>query len=88
MNSSPTPDLNDLLAAVIDRGASDLHLQVGQAPVLRISGEMTPHESPPLTPEHTQEITSYILPPICRSAWKRREGRTSPFPTATLPVSG
>lgn len=90
MNSSPTPDLNDLLAAVIDRGASDLHLQVGQAPVLRISGEMTPHESPPLTPEHTQEITSYILPPHLQERLEKEGGADFAIPygdTARFRVS-
>jgi len=61
--SSPTPDLSQLLDAVIQRGASDLHLQVGQAPVLRISGEMTPMDLPALTPENTAEIVASILPP-------------------------
>lgn len=59
---SPTPELSSLLDAVIQRGASDLHLQVGQAPVLRISGEMTPLDLPVLTPENTSEIVTSILP--------------------------
>lgn len=61
--ASPTPSIAELLAAVIARGASDLHLQVGQAPVLRISGEMVPMDLPVLSPENTSELVHSILPP-------------------------
>ena len=76
----PAPDLATLLAAVMDRGASDLHLQVGQAPVLRVSGEMIPYECPSLTPEHTQEITSHILPPPLQERLDREGGADFAIP--------
>ena len=78
--SIPAPDLATLLAAVMDRGASDLHLQVGQAPVLRVSGEMIPYECPSLTPEHTQEITSHILPPPLQERLEREGGADFAIP--------
>ena len=78
--TTPTPDLSQLLAAVMDRGASDLHLQVGQAPMLRISGEMTPYECPILTPEHTQEITTSILPPNMYERLEREGGADFAIP--------
>ena len=78
--SIPAPDLATLLAAVMDRGASDLHLQVGQAPVLRVSGEMIPYECPSLTPEHTQEITSHILPPPLQERLDREGGADFAIP--------
>ena len=31
-------EMNDLLALMVDEGASDLHLEVGQAPTLRLGG--------------------------------------------------
>ncbi len=37
-----TPDLDDLLAAAVAQGASDLHLTVGSPPVLRVLGELAP----------------------------------------------
>jgi twitching motility protein PilT len=52
-----------LLGEVVSRGASDLHLQVGQAPVLRLSGEMEPLEGPALTPEDTRALIGAIIPP-------------------------
>ena len=76
----PAPDLATLLSAVMDRGASDLHLQVGQAPVLRVSGEMIPYECPSLTPEHTQEITSHILPPPLQERLDREGGADFAIP--------
>jgi twitching motility protein PilT len=35
-------DLNGLLARAVELGASDVHLKVGQTPILRVDGELTP----------------------------------------------
>ena len=78
--NTPAPDLNHLLAAVLDRNASDLHLQVGQTPMLRISGKMTPYECPLLTPEHTQEITTAILPTHMLERLEREGGADFAIP--------
>lgn len=59
-----------LLKEVIDRGASDLHLQVGQTPVLRLSGEMVPLEGPALTPADTRALIEAIIPP---QDWQKAE---------------
>ena len=40
-------DINDLLRIAVDRGASDLHLKVGNYPMLRIRGSLEP-----ATPDH------------------------------------
>lgn len=56
-------DLRELLDLVIERKASDLHLQVGQSPVLRVSGEMEPVEGPVLTAEDTRHLIGTIIPP-------------------------
>jgi twitching motility protein PilT len=40
-------DINDLLRIAVDRGASDLHLKVGNYPMLRIRGNLEP-----ATPDH------------------------------------
>ena len=45
----------DLLDAVIDGGASDLHLQSGSPPQLRIGGTLTPMEVEPLTGDQIRE---------------------------------
>ena len=34
-------EMNDLLDLMVEQGASDLHLQVGTPPTIRLSGSMT-----------------------------------------------
>ena len=55
-------EINDLLHLVVDEGAADLHLHVGMAPCLRLSGNMTPVEGPKLTPEDTEQLMMSITP--------------------------
>ena len=55
-------EMNDLLDLMVEQGASDLHLQVGQAPTLRISGSMTPIDGPALTPADTEKLMLAITP--------------------------
>ncbi len=54
--------MNDLLDLVVEQGASDLHLQVGQPPTLRLSGSMVPIEGPALTPTDTEKLMLSITP--------------------------
>lgn len=55
-------EMNDLLEIVVEQHASDLHLQVGQAPTLRLSGSMTPVDGPALTPIDTENLMLAITP--------------------------
>ena len=55
-------EMNDLLDLVVEQGASDLHLQVGQPPTLRLSGSMVPIEGPALTPTDTEKLMLSITP--------------------------
>src|SRR5258708_13452659 len=52
---------NQLLAAAVKNGASDIHLKAGAPPALRISGSLLPVKVPALMPEDTQAIASFIL---------------------------
>ena len=52
--------MNDLLELMVDQGASDLHLQVNQAPTLRMSGSMVPVEGEKLTPQDTEDLMKAI----------------------------
>jgi twitching motility protein PilT len=54
--------MNDLLELMVEQGASDLHLQVGQPPTLRVSGSMMPIDGPPLTPADTEKLMLSITP--------------------------
>ena len=53
-------EMNDLLELMVDQGASDLHIQVGQPPTLRMSGSMTPVDGPKLTPGDTEALMQAI----------------------------
>ncbi len=55
-------EMNDLLDLVVEQNASDLHLQVGQPPTLRLSGSMTPIEGENLTPADTEKLMLSITP--------------------------
>lgn len=55
-------EINDLLDIVIEQNASDLHLNVGQPPTLRISGDMMPIDGPALTPADTERLMKIITP--------------------------
>jgi twitching motility protein PilT len=52
--------MSDLLQLAIDEGASDLHIEVGIPPVLRLHGGMHPIDAPPLTPDDTEALMRSI----------------------------
>lgn len=53
-------EMNELLNLMVDEGASDLHLQVGQPPTLRTGGSMVPVDGPNLSPEDTESLMKAI----------------------------
>ncbi len=55
-------EMNELLELVVEQNASDLHLQVGQPPTLRLSGSMTPIDGPALSPLDTEKLMQSITP--------------------------
>jgi twitching motility protein PilT len=67
-------EMNDLLDLVVEENASDLHLQVGQPPTLRISGSMVPIEGPELTPEDTEQLMMSITPDMHQQHAKTEGG--------------
>jgi twitching motility protein PilT len=54
-------NLHQLLKAMIDKGASDLHITTGSPPQLRIDGNLVPLRVPPLTPVDTKQHCYSIL---------------------------
>jgi twitching motility protein PilT len=57
-----TPNIDDLLMTMINRGGSDLHLTVGSPPGVRMRGEIVPLEDiPALTPKDTQAMILNLL---------------------------
>ncbi len=53
--------LHQLLRAMIDKGASDLHITTGQSPLLRIDGAIVPLKLPKLEPVDTKRLCYTIL---------------------------
>jgi len=43
-------NLHQLLRAMIEKGASDMHITTGAPPLLRIDGAIVPLKLPPLSP--------------------------------------
>jgi twitching motility protein PilT len=54
-------NLHQLLKAMVEKGASDLHITTGSAPQLRIDGQLVPLKTPPLNPVDTKQICYSIL---------------------------
>jgi twitching motility protein PilT len=58
----PLLDLHEVLGAVLERGASDLHLTNGLPPTLRVDGELVPLSGyPPLEADQLQRIVYGML---------------------------
>lgn len=63
MSTDALAGLGALLDTVVSEGASDLHLSVGNNPILRISGSLVPLlQHPVLTPEQTAAMLKAIAP--------------------------
>jgi len=54
-------NLHQLLKAMIDKGASDLHITTGSPPQLRIDGLLVPLRTPPFTPIETKQLCYSVL---------------------------
>jgi twitching motility protein PilT len=54
-------NLHQLLRAVVEKGASDLHITTGTPPQLRIDGQLLPLKTPPLTPIDTKNLCYSVL---------------------------
>jgi twitching motility protein PilT len=53
--------MHQLLKAMIEKGASDLHITTGSPPQLRIDGKLNPLKTPPLTPQETKQLCYSVL---------------------------
>jgi twitching motility protein PilT len=53
--------LHQLLRAVVEKSASDLHITTGTPPQLRIDGSLLPLKTPPLSPIDTKQLCYSVL---------------------------
>lgn len=58
--------IDKLLQTVVNRKASDLHIAVGQPPVIRLDGKMKRLETKSLEPEDTVALMKAITPERCQ----------------------
>jgi twitching motility protein PilT len=54
-------NLHQLLKAMVEKGASDMHITAGAPPLLRIDGEVIPLKLPPLSPIDTKQLCYSIM---------------------------
>lgn len=59
--TSQNPKIELLLEEVVKKNASDLHLQVGMPPMLRIDGSLVPHAPTPLGEKEVDELVFSLL---------------------------
>ena len=59
--------IDKLLNVVVTQGASDLHLAVGQPPVLRLHGRLRRLETKAMTPDDTVALMKSITPERCQT---------------------
>jgi len=52
--------MDDLLKAMVAKGASDLHLVVGSPPMIRLHGKLEPITTEVLSPGAAQELVGAI----------------------------
>jgi twitching motility protein PilT len=56
-------EMNQLLEAMLENGASDLHIRVGRPPSLRVSGSVVSIDGPALTEEEAKAMVMSVVPP-------------------------
>jgi twitching motility protein PilT len=61
-------EINELLRYTVERGASDLHLKVGNVPFIRVDGELQPTQFDALTAAQTNDFSDALM-----SEHKRKE---------------
>ena len=54
-------DISELLAFSVKNGASDLHVSSGEAPMIRINGDMTKIKMPALEDKQVQAMVYDIM---------------------------
>jgi twitching motility protein PilT len=64
-------DVSRLLRAILQFKASDLHVQVGTPPCLRINGDITPLDLPPLTDQDLHSLLEQLADESQRSDLER-----------------
>src|SRR4051794_32429814 len=64
--------LQQLLRAMVEKGASDMHITTGQAPLLRIGGAVVPLKLPPLSNVDAKQLCYSALTEEQKIAFEKK----------------
>ncbi|NLY94361.1 MAG: type IV pilus twitching motility protein PilT [Myxococcales bacterium] len=71
---SPGFSLRQLLQAMFEKGASDLHITAGSPPQFRIDGKLVPLRTPNLTPAQSRALCFEVMDESQRTRLEQRKG--------------
>lgn len=54
-------EFNDLLALMIEKGATDLHIKVGKPPIFRIKGNIVSLQGPPISSDELKQFSCSVM---------------------------
>ena len=66
-------NMHQFLKAMIEKGASDLHVTTGTAPQLRIDGKLHPLKVPPLSAPETKQLCYSVLTDAQKHEFEERK---------------
>ena len=64
-------NIQDLLSEMVKRGASDLHITAGTAPLVRVSGRLTPIGTERLKPDETMRMSYSLMNEIQKKTFEQ-----------------
>jgi len=73
-------NLQQLLRAMVEKGASDMHITAGSPPVLRIDGSVVPLKLPPLSKADSKQLCYEMLTDEQREAFEAKNELDLSFP--------
>lgn len=73
-------NLQQLLRAMVDKGASDMHITAGSPPVLRIDGSVVPLKLPPLSKVDSKQLCYEMLNDEQRTIFESKNELDLSFP--------
>src|SRR5580693_4016784 len=73
-------NLQQLLRAMVEKGASDMHITAGSPPVLRIDGSVVPLKLPPLSKNDTKQLCYEMLTDEQRAKFEANNELDLSFP--------
>src|ERR1700734_2987582 len=73
-------NLQQLLRAMVEKGASDMHISAGSPPVLRIDGSVVPLKLPPLSKTDAKQLCYEMLTEEQKIVFEKKSELDLSFP--------